>query len=191
MPHQLRAHLPEHEVSTAVYAGFGGFKNGKLLKATEDAGYEVLLTGDLSLEYQQNLTGRKIAIVSLSANSWRIIQNHIPAIAGGDWYCEIRLIFESRLRQAQGFYRGSPFAVKGKQVKSKILRAKDEDRTCPPRTLGHSALGSWFTATACKRVLTEKAVGGTPPPQEILKTKRLFSWSYAASLFAKSSAQWT
>lgn len=82
MPHQLRAHLPGHDVSTAVYVGFGGFKNGELLKAAEEAGYDVLLTGDLSLEYQQNLTGRKIAIVSLSANSWRIVQNDIPAIAG-------------------------------------------------------------------------------------------------------------
>jgi len=82
MPHQLRAYLSAHEVSTAVYAGFGGFKNGELLKAAEDAGYDVLLTGDLSLEYQQNITGRKIAIVSLSANSWRIVQNHIPDIAG-------------------------------------------------------------------------------------------------------------
>jgi hypothetical protein len=82
MPHQLRAHLPDHEVFTAVYVGFGGFKNGELLKAAEDAAYDVLLTGDLSLEYQQNMTGRKIAVVSLSANSWRILQHHIPAIAG-------------------------------------------------------------------------------------------------------------
>jgi predicted nuclease of predicted toxin-antitoxin system len=63
MPHQLRGHLPNHDVSTAVYVGFGGFTNGELLQAAEVAGFEVLLTGDLSLEYQQNLTGRKIAIV--------------------------------------------------------------------------------------------------------------------------------
>lgn len=81
MPHQLRAHLPDHELFTAVYVGFGGFKNGELLKAAEDAGYEILLTGDLSLEYQQNMTGRKIAVVSLSANNWRLVQVHIPSIA--------------------------------------------------------------------------------------------------------------
>jgi hypothetical protein len=81
MPHQLRAQLTDFDVSSAVYAGFGGFKNGELLEAAEDAGYDVLLTGDLSLEYQQNITDRKIAVVSLSANSWRIVQNHIPAIA--------------------------------------------------------------------------------------------------------------
>jgi hypothetical protein len=52
------------------------------LNAAEIAGFDVLLTGDLSLEYQQNMAGRRIAIVSLSANSWRIVQNSIPAIAG-------------------------------------------------------------------------------------------------------------
>ena len=81
MPHQLRGHLPNHDVSTAVYVGFGGFTNGELLQAAEAAGFEVLLTGDLSLEYQQNLTGRKIAIVSLSANSWRIVRHHLPTIS--------------------------------------------------------------------------------------------------------------
>ena len=81
MPHQLRAQLSGNEVSTAVYAGFGWFKNGDLLRAAEDAGFEVLVTGDLSLEYQQNITGRQIAIVSLSANNWRIVKDYIPAIA--------------------------------------------------------------------------------------------------------------
>ena len=80
MPHQLRGYLPNYDVSTAVYVGFGGFTNGELLQAAEAAGFEVLLTGDLSLEYQQNLTGRKIAIVSPSANSWRIVRHHVPAI---------------------------------------------------------------------------------------------------------------
>jgi len=81
MPHQLRAHLPGNDVSTAVYVGFGGFTNGELLRAAEGAGFEVLLTGDLSLEYQQNLKDRKITIISLSANSGRIVRNHLPIIS--------------------------------------------------------------------------------------------------------------
>lgn len=81
LPHKLREHLTEHEVVTAVYVGFGGFKNGALLKAAEDAGFDVLVSGDLSLQYQQNLKERKIAIVSLSANNWQIVKNHVPAIA--------------------------------------------------------------------------------------------------------------
>jgi hypothetical protein len=81
MPHQLRGHLLNHDVSTAVYVGFGGFTNGELLQPAEAAGFEVVRTGDLSLEYQQNLTGRRIAIFSLSANSWRIVRHHVPAIS--------------------------------------------------------------------------------------------------------------
>jgi len=61
--------------------GFGGFKNGALLQAAEDAGFDVLVTGDRTLEYEQNLSGRTIAVVALSANSWKIIQNHTPKIA--------------------------------------------------------------------------------------------------------------
>ncbi|MGH9582666.1 MAG: hypothetical protein ACRD4O_07005 [Bryobacteraceae bacterium] len=51
------------------HMGFGGYKNGMLLQAAEAAGFDVLVTGDLSLEYEQNMAGRKIAVVSLSANS--------------------------------------------------------------------------------------------------------------------------
>ena len=80
MPHQLRVHLSGHEVSTAVYAGFGGFQNGALLTAAEDAGYEVLLTGDLSLEYQQNLAGRKIAIVVLGQGRWSLIKRCVAQV---------------------------------------------------------------------------------------------------------------
>jgi hypothetical protein len=46
----------------------------------QGAGLDVILTGDLSLEYQQNISVRKIAIVSLSAHNWRIIRNHLATI---------------------------------------------------------------------------------------------------------------
>ena len=70
-----------HEAVTVAYAGFSGRKNGALLQAAEDAGFEVFVTGDRSLEYEQNLTRKKLAVVALSANSWNIVKNHIPAIA--------------------------------------------------------------------------------------------------------------
>jgi hypothetical protein len=81
LPHRLRVALPKHEAFTAVYAGFGGYKNGALLQAAEEAGFDVLVTGDISFEYQQNMTGRKIAVVSLSANSWQIVKHHVAKIA--------------------------------------------------------------------------------------------------------------
>jgi len=65
---------------TAAYAGFAGLKNGELLKAAADAGFDVLVTGDKTLQYEQNLSGGKIALVSLSANGWRIIEPHVAKI---------------------------------------------------------------------------------------------------------------
>jgi hypothetical protein len=46
IPHKLRAHLGRHETITVAYMGWGGLKNGELLKAAEDAGFEVFVTGD-------------------------------------------------------------------------------------------------------------------------------------------------
>ncbi len=55
--------------------------NGRLLRATEDAGFEVMVTADKNLTYQQNLSGRKLALVVLSTNNWKIMQGHTELIA--------------------------------------------------------------------------------------------------------------
>jgi hypothetical protein len=76
LPHALRRHLSHHETITAAYAGLAGYPNGALLKAAAEAGFDVLVTGDKTLQYEQKLAGRGIAIVLLSANSWRVIEPH-------------------------------------------------------------------------------------------------------------------
>lgn len=81
MPHALRRHLSKHDTITAAYAGLAGLKNGALLKAAIEAGFDVLVTGDKTLRYEQNLAVQEIAIVSLSANAWRIIERHLVTIA--------------------------------------------------------------------------------------------------------------
>ena len=81
LPHKLRAHLVNHETATVAYLGWGGLKNGDLLTAAEDAGFEVFVTGDRALVHQQNLGVRKIAIISLSANNWPVIKNHVARIS--------------------------------------------------------------------------------------------------------------
>ncbi len=74
VPHGVRGLLPEHEVFTVAYLGWAGMKNGKLLKAAEDAGFDVLITSDHSIPYQQNMTGRKLAILMLSTVDWNILK---------------------------------------------------------------------------------------------------------------------
>ena len=80
IPHDLRQYLDHHDTFTAAYLGWSGLKNGELLKAAETQGFDVLVTGDLSLRYQQNMAGRKIAVVSLSAIGWSVIEPHVEKI---------------------------------------------------------------------------------------------------------------
>jgi hypothetical protein len=83
LPHKLRASLGasgRHEFVTASYKGWGGLKNGELLSTAEDNGFEVFVTGDRSLVYEQNLGVRRLAIVALSTNNWPIVKNHVPQI---------------------------------------------------------------------------------------------------------------
>ena len=68
----LRHFFPEHECQTVRYAGFAGLKNGRLLQAAEAAGFEVLITIDQNIPDQQNLSGRRLAILILSAPSNRL-----------------------------------------------------------------------------------------------------------------------
>jgi predicted nuclease of predicted toxin-antitoxin system len=83
LPHKLRTSLGalgKHEIATTSYMGWGELKNGELLRMAEDNEIDVLVTGDRSLIYEQNLTGRRLAIVALSTNNWPIIKNYAPQI---------------------------------------------------------------------------------------------------------------
>ncbi len=67
VPFRLRHRFPEHEAHTVQWAGLKGLKNGELLHAAEAEGYDVLLTVDQGIPYQQNIVSRKIAIVAMRA----------------------------------------------------------------------------------------------------------------------------
>ena len=67
-------------MSTAYELGWSTLNNGELLAAAESNGFEVFVTTDTNLAYQQNLSNRKIAIVVLSTTSWPRIQKSVAAI---------------------------------------------------------------------------------------------------------------
>jgi predicted nuclease of predicted toxin-antitoxin system len=69
-PVPLRRFLPDHWVETAYEKGWNDIQNGELLARAETEGFEVLITTDQNLRYQQNLTGRSISIVVLMTTSW-------------------------------------------------------------------------------------------------------------------------
>jgi predicted nuclease of predicted toxin-antitoxin system len=75
VPVKLVRLLTGHQFTTAQVRGWGSFKNGKLL-ALAEAEFDLFLTCDRNLEYQQNLKGRKIAILLLSTNHWPTLKRH-------------------------------------------------------------------------------------------------------------------
>jgi hypothetical protein len=79
-PAPLRLQLFGHEVVTAYERGWSTFKNGELLQAAELEGFEVLVTTDTNLRYQQNLASRRIAIVVLGTTSWPRIRAAVDAV---------------------------------------------------------------------------------------------------------------
>jgi len=79
MPQPLRRQLAEFEVLTAQEMGWGRVKNGDLLRRAEGV-FDVFLTADQQLKYQQNLTGRRLAIVVLSTNRWLKVKTKISEI---------------------------------------------------------------------------------------------------------------
>jgi hypothetical protein len=78
-PVPLRHELTGHSVATAYEKGWAALENGALLKAAELA-FDALVTTDQNLRYQQNLAGRKLAILVLPTTSWPKIQLHIAEV---------------------------------------------------------------------------------------------------------------
>jgi hypothetical protein len=74
-PAPLRRELSGHEVLTAYEMGWAQLKNGELLKVAE-AEFEIFITTDQNLRYQQNLSGRQLAILVLPTTSWPKIRAH-------------------------------------------------------------------------------------------------------------------
>ena len=79
-PVGIREALREHTVKTAREQGWSTLLNGELVQAAEEARFDVLLTTDKNLVHQQNLAGRRIAIVALSRNKWSLIQTQLEQI---------------------------------------------------------------------------------------------------------------
>jgi hypothetical protein len=81
VPRGLRAHLPGHEVKTVADAGWAGVKNGALLQLAATQ-FDVLLTVDRNVEYQQNFTGLTIGVVvvAVSSNDIDVLRPLMPAV---------------------------------------------------------------------------------------------------------------
>jgi hypothetical protein len=79
-PVPLRDSLQQHEVPTAFEQGWSELTNGELLDAAEREGFAVFVTTDTKLKFQQNLIGRRIAIVALLTTSWPRIERATASV---------------------------------------------------------------------------------------------------------------
>jgi hypothetical protein len=96
-PVPIRPFLKGHIVETAWQRGWDKLKNGDLLKAAEEAGFEVLVTPDKSIRYQQNLKNCTVAIVVLGNPQWPVLRHHVDRVvtvvndAKPGTYCEVEI----------------------------------------------------------------------------------------------------
>ena len=80
LPHSLRRLLKGHDVRTAAHQGWAGLTNGALLKAAEDAGFEVIVTADRGIRYQQNRRISRVVLIVLNDNDESVITSNADAI---------------------------------------------------------------------------------------------------------------
>jgi hypothetical protein len=79
-PRRVGQALAGCEVARAYQRGWSELKNGALLEAAERGGFDVLVTADKNLRYQQHLARRQIAIVELPTNALPALLPHFSAI---------------------------------------------------------------------------------------------------------------
>jgi hypothetical protein len=79
-PVPIRRFLVGHAVRTAAEQQWETLGNGDLLTVAEEAGFEVFVTTDKNLRYQQNLSGRRIAVVVIGVQQWPALQPHVALV---------------------------------------------------------------------------------------------------------------
>jgi hypothetical protein len=79
-PAPLRNALTSHIVETAFEKGWSDLSNGDLLNAAENTSFDLFITTDQNLRYQQNLVGRKLAILVLPTTRWPVIEKHFTDV---------------------------------------------------------------------------------------------------------------
>ena len=75
VPFALTRHLAGHDVVHASTAGWSELSNGLLIAAADLYDFEILITCDQNPEYQQNLTSRRLSLITLSTNNWMVIRD--------------------------------------------------------------------------------------------------------------------
>ncbi|MBL8294878.1 MAG: hypothetical protein JNN08_23735 [Bryobacterales bacterium] len=96
-PRSIARSLPGHEVTRAAELGWHEIGNGELIRRAEEAGFDVFVSTDQNICYQQNPEQRLIAIVILTDQQWPNVRLHVEKIAAAvgaatpGSYCEVEI----------------------------------------------------------------------------------------------------
>jgi hypothetical protein len=93
-PKPIARVLLHHEVTFARNIGWHELENGDLIRRAEVAGYELLLSTDKNIRYQQNLAQRTIAIIVLGNPQWPVVKLHLDKIVAAVDACSRGSYFE-------------------------------------------------------------------------------------------------
>lgn len=80
VPRPLKVNLPGHDTDTAAERGWQELHNGELLDRAESDGYDLLITADQQMPFQQNFARRNISILILTTNSWPVLRQHLDEV---------------------------------------------------------------------------------------------------------------
>jgi hypothetical protein len=80
MPRGLLALLSGYEGATAHQMGWGTLTNGDLLAAAESGGFSLMITADRNIRYQQNMSGRTIALIEVTTTHWETIRDNVTSL---------------------------------------------------------------------------------------------------------------
>ena len=75
----LKLRLPHLDISTVQEMGWAGVRNGELLRRAEEH-FNIFITADQNLQYQQNISGRRLAILVLPSNQVPIVTRLLPSV---------------------------------------------------------------------------------------------------------------
>ena len=79
-PAPIRSFFEGHTIKRTQDMGWDRLTNGELLAAAEEAGFEVLLTTDKNMRFQQDLTGRRLGVVVIGNAQWPILRLHVHRV---------------------------------------------------------------------------------------------------------------
>lgn len=108
VPIALRRLLTGHDAKSVIYMGWSALKNGDLIAQAEAEGFEVMVTADQNIRYQQNITKRRLSLIVLDTNHWPTIRENYQRVLEAVEACAAGGFIEVAIRRSALHPRPDP-----------------------------------------------------------------------------------